>query len=304
MVGGPAEPLQGLAPDFAGWYTGSMRSAGVAYMAAAALFFSLMSVLVKVAGQRLPAQEIVLARVVVTLILSYALVRRAGLSPWGTRRRALVLRGLLGFTALSCYYWTLTALPLAEATTIHHAAPIFTAIGAAVLLGEKTGGPAAAAIALGLAGVALVARPGAALGAGLDPIAVGVALGGALCSGLAYVTVRQLSRHEDPLVIVFYFPLVALPLAIPWTIPVAVWPTPLEWLVLLGVGVCTQIAQVCLTRGLSLERAGRASSVGYLQVVFAVAWGALVFGEPPGWPTLAGASLIVGGTLLVASTRR
>ncbi len=282
-----------------------MRSAGVAYMAAAALFFSLMSVLVKVAGARLPAQEIVLARVVVTLILSYAMVRRAGLSPWGTRRRALALRGLLGFTALSCYYWTLTTLPLAEATTIHHVAPLFTALGAWLLLGERAGAPALIAIALGLVGVALVAQPGALLGgAGLDGVAVAVALTGAFCSGMAYVTVRQLSRHEDPLVIVFYFPLVALPLAIPWTVPVAVWPTALEWLVLLGVGVCTQIAQVCLTRGLSLERAGRASSVGYLQVAFAVGWGALVFAEPPGWTTLAGASLIVGGTLLVASLRQ
>jgi drug/metabolite transporter (DMT)-like permease len=281
-----------------------MRSAGVAYMAASALFFSLMSVLVKVAGARLPPQEIVLARVVVTLVLSYALVRRAGLSPWGTRRRALVLRGLLGFSALSCYYWTLTALPLAEATTIHHVAPLFTAVGAWILLGERAGIAAVVAIGLGLVGVTLVAQPTALVGgAGLDPLAVGVALTGAFCSGMAYVTVRQLSRHEDPLVIVFYFPLVALPLAIPWTVPVAVWPTPLEWLVLLGVGVCTQVAQVCLTRGLSLERAGRASAVGYLQVVFAVGWGALVFAEPPGWATLTGASLIVGGTLLVASTR-
>jgi drug/metabolite transporter (DMT)-like permease len=83
-----------------------------------------------------------------------------------------------------------------------------------------------------------------------------------------------------------------------------VWPTAIEWLVLFGVGVCTQVAQVCLTRGLSLERAGRASSVGYLQVAFAVAWGALVFTEPPGWTTLAGAGLIIGGTVLVASTRQ
>jgi drug/metabolite transporter (DMT)-like permease len=275
-------------------------------MAASALFFSGMSALVKVAGARLPAQEIVVVRVVVTLGLSWWMVRRAGLSPWGTRRGALVLRGLLGFTALSCYYWTLTRLPLAEATTIHHMAPLFTALGAWLLLGERAGGAAIVAILLGLAGVALVAQPTALPGGGggLDGVAVAVALAGALASGAAYVTVRTLSRHEDPLVIVFYFPLVALPLAIPWAIPVWVWPTATEWLVLAGVGVFTQAAQVCLTRGLTLEKAGRASAVGYLQVALAVVWGLIFFAETPGLATIAGAILIVGGTVLVASTSR
>jgi drug/metabolite transporter (DMT)-like permease len=278
---------------------------GVLYMAASALFFSGMSALVKVAGARLPPQEIVLVRVVMTLGLSWWMVRRAGLSPWGTRRGALVLRGLLGFTALSCYYWTLTRLPLAEATTIHHMAPLFTALGAWLLLGERAGAAALVAIVLGLAGVALVAQPSAlAGGAALDPVAVGIALAGALASGAAYVTVRTLSRHEDPLVIVFYFPLVALPLAIPWAIPGWVWPTATEWLVLAGVGVFTQAAQVCLTRGLSLEKAGRASAIGYLQVALAVGWGMLFFAETPGWSTIAGSVLIVGGTVLVASTSR
>ena len=287
-----------------GYGAGPMRRAGILYMAASALFFSLMSVLVKVAGHRLPPQEIVLVRVVMTLALSWLMVRRAGLSPWGTRRAALVLRGLLGFTALSCYYWAIVHLPLAEATTIHHMAPLFTAIGAWILLREAAGAATVVAIVLGMAGVALVARPGALWGgAALDPTAVGIALAGALCSGMAYVTVRQLSKHEDPLVIVFYFPLVALPLAIPWTVPVAIWPTPTEWLVLAGVGAATQAAQVCLTRGLSLERAGRASAVGYLQVVFAVLWGTLAFAEPLALTTVAGAGLIVGGTLLVSLTR-
>jgi drug/metabolite transporter (DMT)-like permease len=281
-----------------------MSRSGVLYMAASALCFSLMSVLVKIAGARLPAPEIVAARVVVTLVLSYAMVRRAGLSPWGTRRGALALRGLLGFSALSCYYWSLTRLPLAEATTIQHVAPLFTAIGAWFVLGERAGWSAAVAIVLGLCGVALVARPGGFGGASLDGAAVIVALGGALCSATAYVTVRQLSRDEDPLVIVFYFPLVSLPLAIPWMIPGAVMPTPREWLVLAAIGVCTQAAQVCMTRGLSLERAGRASAVGYLQVALALGWGIVAFGEIPGPSAIAGAVLIVAGTLIVATTRR
>ena len=85
----------------------SILPAGVRFMLASAFFFSLMSLLVKVAGRGLPSQEIVLVRGVVTLVLSYWMVKRARIYPWGNRRWILVLRGLLGFAALSCFYFAL-----------------------------------------------------------------------------------------------------------------------------------------------------------------------------------------------------
>ncbi|HEU0054714.1 MAG TPA: EamA family transporter, partial [Longimicrobium sp.] len=77
-------------------------------------------------------------------------------------------------------------------------------------------------------------------------------------------------------------------------------PTPKEWAVLLGVGISTQLGQVAITRGLHLERAGRATATGYLQIVFAALWGALFFSELPDMGTVIGAALIVGSTLLLA----
>jgi len=276
-----------------------MRS-GVPYMATSALFFSGMAALVKLAGHRLPAEEIVLARAAVTLALSYAIVRRASLG-WGTHKGRLLLRGVWGSAALFCYYVALTRLPLAEASVFHHTAPLFTAVLAWFLLGERTGSRTAIALALGLAGVLVVSRPAVLFGAStLDPTATAIALAGAGFSASALVTVRSLSQVEDPRVIVLYFPLVTLPLAIPWALRVWVWPTPLEWLELVGVGVCTQIAQLTMTEGLRRERASRATAIGYLQVVFAVIWGGLFFGEVPAGLTAIGAALIVVSTLLIA----
>jgi drug/metabolite transporter (DMT)-like permease len=243
----------------------------------------------------------VCVRAAITLVFSFVLVRRTGLSPWGTpgKRRSLLLRGGLGFLALACYYWTLGRLPLAEATTVHNSTPIWTAILAWVLLREPLGRSTAAALAFGLAGVILVARPGSG-GLQLDGVGLVVALAGAACSSLAYVTVRRLAVTEHPLVIVFYFPLVALPASLVWAVPQWETPTALEALVLLGIGVTTQIGQVCLTYGLAREKAARAMAVGYLQVVFAVGWGLLVFAELPPWTTFAGAALIIGGTALAS----
>jgi len=143
----------------------------------------------------------------------------------------------------------------------------------------------------------LIVRPS---GDALDPIGVAVSLVAVTCSSIAYVTVRKLSRTEHPLVIVFYFPLIATPLALPWMLTAFVWPRPIDWLLLAAVGAATQVGQVFLTMGLSLEMASRATTINYLQVAFAMLWQLAVFGELPTLWTLGGASLILGGTLLVA----
>ena len=262
-----------------------------------------MSLLVKAVGRGIPSQEIVLARGVVTAVLSWAMIRRAGLSARGRERGLLLLRGVLGFAALSCFFYALVHLPLADATVIQYTSPVFTALIAALVLSEGMGSREVLGVGTGLAGVILVARPSFLFGggstAGLDPVAVGVALAGAVLSAGAYVTVRRLGRTEDPLVVVLWFSVIVVAGSIPTAAPDLVWPTPWGWVGLAGVGVATQVAQVYLTRGLKLERAGRATAVGYLQIVFAALWGALFFGEIPDAWSVAGALLVIGGTFLL-----
>jgi drug/metabolite transporter (DMT)-like permease len=272
-------------------------SRGVLYMTASAFSFSGMAVLVKLASPRLPTGEIVFARALFTTVISYAMVRRAGLSPWGNQRVSLMLRGLLGFAGLAAYYVALARLPLADAATLQSAVPLLTAVLAWWLIDEPIGWSTAFAIACGVAGVALVMRPS---GTGLDPIGVAASLCGVMCSGFAYVTVRKLARTEHPLVIVLYFPLVATPLSLPWMLASFVVPDALDWLMLIGLAATTQAGQVFLTMGLAVESAGRATSVNYLQVAFAMMWQLVAFGELPTPWTIGGAALICGGTFLVA----
>ena len=80
-------------------------------MVASALSFSLMGVCVKQVGGRIPAAEVVLARAIVSVALSWWLLRRAGVPPWGQRRGLLVWRGVIGTAALRCVYAALAALP-------------------------------------------------------------------------------------------------------------------------------------------------------------------------------------------------
>ena len=267
-------------------------------MAASALGFSAMAVLVKLAAVRLPTGEVMLARAAVSLLFSYVLVRRAGLAPLGTARGALLLRGLIGTASIAFYYLSLARLSLVDAVMVQNTAPLFTAVLAWWLLGERLGWAGAAAIALGLTGVALVSTP---LAAPADVLGIAAALSAALFAALAFVTVRRLARTEHPLVIVLYFPLVATPIALPWAAANFVCPTLREWLLLFGIGATTQIGQVFMTLGLSVERAGRATAVSYLQVCFAIVWQLVVFGDQPRWWTIVGGSLIVAGTIAISA---
>lgn len=269
-------------------------------MVAGAFFFSLMSLLVKVAGQRLPSQQIVLARSVVMVVLAVWALRRLGIPMAGSRRRLLALRGLLGFGALSCFYYALVHLPLAEATVLQYTNPAFAAVFAVFALGEGMRRREVLSLLLSLAGVVLVARPAALFGgaAVLDPVAVSVGLAGAVLSAAAYVVVRMLGT-EHYMVVILYFAVISSLGAIPAAALHAIMPTPAEWLVLLAVGLTTHAGQVCMTRGLHLERAGRATAAGLVQIVFAASWGLLVFGDAPGLWGVAGGALVVSGVLLL-----
>ncbi|HEU4409322.1 MAG TPA: DMT family transporter [Polyangiaceae bacterium] len=270
-------------------------------MAASAFFFSLMSVFVKLAGRDLPASHVVLGRGVVTLALSYWGLRRAGISPRGVDRVRLALRGLFGFVALNCYFVSLRQLPLADATVLQYSSPVFTALFAVLALGERLRAAELGCIAASFGGVLLVARPAFLFGAGGVPAGpLAVALAGSVVSAVGYVLIRQLRRTDRPEVIVFYFPLVAVPLSVPPVVAEATWPSPLGWLFLLGVGVFTQAGQVAMTRALHAETASRASAVSFLQVVFAYLWGLLLFHERPSPLGLAGSAVVALGTVALA----
>lgn len=265
-----------------------------------------MSLFVKLAGERLPSPMLVLARALVTLVISFAMLAHAKISPLGNHKALLLLRSVLGFVGLVCFFYALTTLPLAEVTVIHYLNPIFTAVLAALVLKERMSAALVAALLVGLVGVTLVARPGFLFGTGssLPPLGVASALAGSLAAAAAYTTVRQLRKTDHPLVIVFTFSLVAVPASLPLVLPVFVMPLGIEWLWLLLIGVTTQIAQVHMTRGLALVPAGPGTAVGYVQIAFAASWGALFFDERPGLFTVVGTLLVLAAVLLVALSAR
>ncbi|EHZ2549440.1 DMT family transporter [Vibrio vulnificus] len=274
---------------------------GVRYMILSALGFALMSASVKyVSVHGIPLFEIVAARALVSLIISYLDVKRKGISVWGNNKRWLFARGAVGTLALMCVYYAVTALPLAEATILQYVHPVFTALLAVLFLKERVQPATLACIVLCLLGVFTMVYPSfGASGVGeLPMLSVGIALLGAFGSSIAYVIVRKLSRTEDSSVIIFYFPLVALPVSAMLIGDDFVVPDVALILVLILVGIFTQIGQFGLTKAMQTQTAGNASAYSYVQIVFSALLGVVLFNEVPSIWTLLGGSLIVIGALI------
>ena len=267
--------------------------------------FSLMTICVKQLGDRLPVAEIVFFRALISIILTLIGLRIAKISPWGHLHGLLILRGLCGSIALLCFFEAIAKLPLASATVLQYTYPTFTALAAWLMLGERLRRRIMLAVLIGWIGITLVVRP-SWLDAGMEALpvtAVLAGLGGAIFTALAYVCVRRLSSDEHPLVIIFYFPLLSVPITLPAMLQNGVWPQGMEWLWLGGVGVLTQLGQIWVTQALRGLPAARATSINYVQVVFAAIWGWLFFSEQLNLWIMIGATCVLIATLISLSAR-
>lgn len=262
-------------------------------MLASTLFYAVLNLCVKQLSY-IPALELIFFRSAVSFVICVVGIRMAGVPLFGNNRFWLITRGVAGIMALWLYFSTIHQMPLASAVTIQYTSPIFTALFATLILGEKMNAWKWVFFLISMLGVFLIK--------GLDPrvdlhyLFIGILA--AACSGVAYTAVRKLNVSEHPLVIILYFPMVALPIsglysAFHWVNPVG-W----DWLLVLTLGVCTQLGQYCMTRAIQLERLEHVTFLNYMGIIFALGLGFVVFGETYGWISLVGMALVLGGIFL------
>lgn len=274
---------------------------GMRFMLLGTFLFSIGSLLVKMAGMRLPTMEILFIRGLIGIVFCWSIVRRAGVGMFGNRRVMLLLRGLVGFVGLFTEFYAIVHLPLADATALLFSHPMAVALLAWVVMGERLNATSLLAIFIAIAGVVVVCRPGFLFGASasaLDPFAVGVTMGGVLIISVAILTIRTLAKTEHPAVVMFYPPLLISCLA-PFFSEGWVMPTLPEWGMVIGVGLLMNAGQYYMTRGYAIESAARISAVTCLEVVFAAFWGLSILGEVPDVWTIGGGALIVVGVLVL-----
>ena len=224
---------------------------------------------------RIPTHEIVVFRGLIGLLLTWWAVRRAGIPVWGNNRLMLVFRGLTGTGALLLYFHTLQSMPLASAVTIQYLHPILTIILATFFLRESATKTQWMFFALSFVGVLLVKG----VDSRVTPLDLGLGIASALCSAMAYTLIRALRHQDQPLTVMLYLPLMNVLIIGPWTLFHYVHPTLLEVVVLIFIGVFTQIAQYFMTLAYSEDKAANISNLNYLGIIYASLIGYLLYEE-------------------------
>lgn len=271
---------------------------GIAYMCLGVLCLALGDAVSKWLGANYSTIQIIFFRTLVSLLLIAMLAYfSGGLGTLSTRRPGVhLLRGLIYAGAMGCFVTGLSLLPLAEATAIAFAAPLFVSLLSVPLLGERVQLSVALASLVGFMGVLVVVRPG------LSGISLGAlfALGAALFYALMMITSRRYGAHEHLWAMVFYMALV--PFVLSAMLLPSVWkaPQPWHWPGFMLSGALGVGATVFITLAFRHAPAAIAAPFDYTAMLWAVLLGWSIWGEVPDLWVLVGGVLIIGSGLLIA----
>jgi drug/metabolite transporter (DMT)-like permease len=268
----------------------------VLMMLMAGFMSSLLHLGVRYTSPHLPTIEIVALRSVFTILVTLPFMWHAAAGSWTTNNLPLqLIRGAVGVTSMTTWYYALGQMPLADAGALSFTTGIFVTIGAALYFREPVGLRRWGAVVCGLLGAVIVLRPGQ----GVISWAAVAAVGSSLLWAVSLLMAKELGRFDSSLTVTFYQPLMIAPVALLGTAPVWVTPSPIVWLALFAMGLVAAIGNYGYIRAMRLVDASITMPVDYARLLWMVGWGYMLYAEVPDKATWLGAALIIGSALFI-----
>ncbi|MGH8680906.1 MAG: DMT family transporter [Burkholderiales bacterium] len=262
------------------------------WMGGALLCFSLMAIAVRELLDTMGTFEILFFRSSISFLMVLAVLPRYGIAALRTRRVGLhATRNVLHFGGQAAWVYAIGVLPLATVFAIEFTMPVWTAVLATLLLGERLNHGRIVMLVLGLAGILIILRPGLAV---VHPGALAT-LAAAVCFAAVMVSTKRLSATDSPLAVLFYMSVMQMPLGLATALPGWVAPTTADLPWILAVGGAGFGSHYCLTRAFMLADATFVVPLDFLRLPLIAAVGALFYGEPIELATMLGAAVIFAG---------
>jgi drug/metabolite transporter (DMT)-like permease len=212
------------------------------------------------------------------------------------------VRSVLLFCSTTANVLAVRELQLSETATISFLTPVFVALLAGPVLGERVGAERMIAIALGFLGVVIATRPGAGA---FQPIVL-LAVAGVVCNSGYVLATRKLAGADAPQTTLAWTQiagLVFLTPILPW-----VWRQPqsaFDWLIMAAMGVFAATSHGMLIVAHRYAPAPTLTPFTYTQLIWMIISSVVVFGQWPAPATLVGAALVVAcGAYLAVKERR
>ncbi|KHK92008.1 transporter [Novosphingobium malaysiense] len=271
---------------------------------AAMVMLSTMFMLMKVASERgVSLPELIFWRqaMSVPMILAWLLATRSVGVLATTRMGSHALRATTGTAGLCCNVGAATLLPLPEATTLGFTSPLFAVLITALILRDKVGKWRWMAVALGFAGVLVIAQPGSAP---VAPLGIAAGLGAGVIVAAVSFQIRDLARTEAPIACVFWFAFYGA-LLTATLLPLYAGPHGrTEWLMLGAIAITGTIAQFLITAALRFGQVATVVVMDYTSLMWATFYGWLIWDSLPPHTTALGAPLIIAAGLIITWRER
>jgi drug/metabolite transporter (DMT)-like permease len=269
---------------------------GVFWMVVTGLLFVGVTALVKYLGPGIPAPEAAFLRYAIGLVFLIPLIRPILATQLSRRQLGLfTLRGLSHSIGVALWFYAMARIPIADVTAMNYLAPIYVTLGAALFLGEKLATRRVIAVIIGLLGALIILRPGfREVGSGHLAM-----LGAAVVFGASYLLAKLLTDETNAAIVVGMLSIwVTVGLA---PMAIAVWvPPSLEALAILTlVALLATAGHYTMTLAFAVAPVTVTQPVTFLQLVWAVALGALFFDEGVDIWVVVGGLVILGSVTFI-----
>jgi drug/metabolite transporter (DMT)-like permease len=279
-------------------------------------------ILVKWLSDTYPVHQILVIRCLIGIpILALIVNRNASLaSLWGPGTGMSITRSLIMSSAYLAFILSAAAMPIADSVAIYFFMPLFVAVIAGPMLGERVRLHRWIAIIGGFIGVLIMINPGSGV---LEPAAL-LALYSAIGYAVAQTMARRIVRTVPPAAMAFHNNIVYLAVAVslavifasfdmghvehkslaflvrPWH-----WPPFAHLAAMMLLGVTVAIAMVFFAMAYKSAESSFVAPFEYSAMFWAAVLGFLVFGDVPGIRTLwGGAIVLLAGLFMLWADRR
>lgn len=300
----------------------NLAGMGILFILIGVACISINDMLIKQLSGAYPLHQIVFARSGIGILFSLLIVQYEGgfsilrtSAPW-----MHALRGILIVVANMTYFVALAVMPLADATALFFAAPLFITLLSIPILGEQVGPLRLAAVAVGFAGVIVMQRPWVdAEALEVNRIVLLLPLISALTYALNQLLTRKLGVFSKASALAVYIQGMFIIVSVGFFIVAGdgrfadgatngsvifllrawVWPEGSDMWVFLGLGFNATIIGYCLSQAYRLADAATVAPFEYIGLPLAVFWGWAVFGDLPVIEVWIGIALILAAGLFV-----
>ncbi len=256
------------------------------------LLFVCMTAIVKHVGPSVPAAEAAFLRFALGLPFAIPMLWPLLTTPLTRPQvRLFAARGAVHTVAVICWFFAMTRIPLAEVTAMNYLNPIYVTLGAALFLGERLEARRLFAVAAALVGALVILRPGLRA---VEPGHLAMLVTALFFAG-GYLIAKRLTGQVAPGIIVGMLSVTVTIGLLPFAVAAWVQPTwaQLGWFALTAIFATG--AHYTMTLAFSSAPIGATQPATFVQLVWAVSMGALLFGEPVDlW-------VILGGAIIMAA---